>query len=132
MKISLVLGNREGLSRQTARGCVATNLAFPGFGSLAAGRAVGYAQAALTIAGFALTMLFGVKFLTWGLTHWSAINDPEGDPVETMTGLWREGKWAFLGTALFAVAWLWGAITNAAILRAARRDGDVGKPPKLG
>lgn len=131
MKISLALGKREGLSRDTARGCVGTNLALPGFGSLMAGHAVGYAQAVLTVVGFGLTVLFGLKFLIWGLTHWSAIYGPEADPVETLTGLWRQGRWAFLGTALFALAWLWSLVTNAAILRSARRDDDAGKPPKL-
>jgi hypothetical protein len=131
MKISLALGKRDGLSRHTARGCVGTNLALPGFGSLMAGHAVGYAQALLTVAGFGLTMLFGVKFLVWALTHWSALYGPEADPLETMPGLWRQGRWAFLGMGLFALAWLWSLVTNAAILRSARSDDDTRKPPKL-
>jgi len=131
MKISLALGKREGLSRQTARGCVATNLAMPGFGSLMAGRPVGYAQAFLTVVGFGLTMVFGLKAIVWFLTHWSIIYGPEADPVETMTSVWRETRWAWLGMALFAVTWLWGLMTNAVILHSARTDDDAGKPPKL-
>ena len=129
MKISLALGKREGLSRQTARGCVGTNLALPGFGSLMAGRAVGYAQVVLTAAGFGLTMLFGLKFIAWYLPHWSAIN--EADPVETLSRVWQEVRWALLGIALFVVSCLWSLVTNAAILRSARRDDDAGKPPRL-
>ena len=37
MKISLALGNPQALSRQTAWGCLTTNLAMPGFGSLVLG-----------------------------------------------------------------------------------------------
>ncbi len=131
MKISLVLGNREGLSRQTARGCVATNMALPGFGSLMAGHPVGYAQAALTVVGFGLTLVFGSKAIIWFFTNWSMIYGPEPDPVETMTGIWRETRWAWAGIAMFAFAWLWSLTTNAAILRTARSDNDASKPPKL-
>ena len=131
MKISLVLGKREGLSQQTARGCVGTNLALPGFGSLMAGRPVGYAQAVLTVAGFGLTLVFGAKAIIWFLTHWSMIYGPEADPVETMTGVWRETRWVWAGFAMVALAWLWSLTTNAAILRSARKDDDAGKPPKL-
>jgi len=131
MKISLVLGNRERLTRQTARGCVGTNLALPGFGSLLAGRPVGYAQAALTVPGFGLTLVFGTKAIIWFFTNWSMIYGPEADPVETMTGIWRETRWVWAGFAMVAVAWLWSLTTNAAILRTAQKDDDANKPPKL-
>ena len=131
MKISLALGNREGLSPQTARGCVATNLALPGFGSLIAGRAVGYAQAAFTVVGFGLTLFFGLKFIVWYLANWATINGPQADPMETLTSIWRAVRWALLGIGLFAIAWLWALATNAAILRQARKTGEAAKPPKL-
>ena len=131
MKISLVLGNRNGLTRQTARGCVGTNLALPGFGSLMAGYPVGYAQAALTVVGFGLTLVSGAKAIIWFLTHWSMIYGPEADPVETMTGVWRETRWVWAGFAMVATAWLWSLTTNAAILRSVRPDDDANKPPKL-
>ncbi|MCU0785078.1 MAG: hypothetical protein MUF81_13725 [Verrucomicrobia bacterium] len=131
MKISLALGNREALSPQTARGCVATNLALPGFGSLMAGRAIGYAQAVFTVVAFALTVVFGVKFILWGLMNWSKIHDPQADPVETMVAFWHGARWALLGMALFAVSWLWALATNASILRAAPKNEEAGKPPKL-
>lgn len=131
MKISLALGNREALSPQTARGCAATNLALPGFGSLMAGRPVGYIQAALTMVGFALTTLFGVKFVLWYLSNWSTLYGPEADPFETMMRVGHEVRWAALGAALFAVDWLWVLATNASILRAAPKNEDAGKPPRL-
>ena len=51
MKISLALGPRRPLSRQTAWGCLTTNLALPGAGSLVAGRVSGYPQLALGVGG---------------------------------------------------------------------------------
>ena len=131
MKISLALGDREGLSRQTAHGCVGTNLALPGIGSLMAGRAVGYVQAALTLAGFGLTVLFGLKFSLWYLANWSSLNSPNADPLETLGEVWREVRWALLGIGLFAIAWLWAMGTNAGILRQARHAEEKAKPPKL-
>ncbi len=131
MKISLARGSREALSPQTARGCAATNLALPGFGSLLAGRAIGYAQALLTMVAFALTLIFGVKFILWGLSNWSKIQDPQGDPLEMMVAVWHGARWALLGIALFVVSWLWALATNVTILRAAPKNEDAGKPPKL-
>jgi len=131
MKISLALGSREALSPQTARGCAATNLALPGFGSIMAGRPVGYLQAAITIVSFPLTTLFGVKFFLWYLGNWSTLNNPEADPVESMMRMGHEVRWAALGIALFAVGWLWALATNASILRAAPKNEDAGKPPRL-
>src|SRR4030095_9040066 len=131
MKISLVLGNRNGLTRQTARGCVGTNLALPGFGSLMAGYPVGYAQAVLTVVGFGLTLVFGAKAIIWFFTNWSMIYGSEPDPWETMTGIWRETRWGWARFAMVATAGLWSLTTNAAILRSARMDDDANKPPKL-
>lgn len=131
MKNFLALGNRIGLNRTTAHSCMGTNLALPGVGSLLAGRTVGYAQAALTLTAFVLTMLFGVKFLVWYLTHWSVINSPEADPVETLLSVWRQVRWALLGMGVFAVAWLWAMVTSVSILRQARRSEASVKPPKL-
>jgi len=131
MKISLTLGNRNTLTPQTARGCAGTNLALPGFGSIMAGRAVGYPQAVITVIAFALTVVFGVKFMVWGVKNWAFLHDPEADPVETWTALWRQGRWAFLGCSLFAVDWLWALTTNFSILRVARKNETGAKPPKL-
>jgi len=132
MKISLALGNRDSLDRQTAQVCAATNFGLPGFGSIMAGRAIGYLQAVLTVGAFALTLFFGLKLLAWGLKNWSAINSPEADPVENLLSLWRIGRWAFLGIALFVGNWLWALLTNFSILRSASRKQDAAKPPKLG
>lgn len=94
-------------------------------------RRVGWPQAALTVAGFALTMIFGVRFGIWVLKNWQLLYGPESDPVETLLAIWREVRWPLLGMGLFAVAWLWALATNAAILRSARQNESPDKPPVL-
>lgn len=129
MKLTLALGPRHGLSRQTALGCVATNVAFPGFGSLMAGHPVGYAQAVVTLAGFAMTLGFGLVFVVWCLLNWSVLYGPDADPVDTLLQLWVRLRWALVGMGLFGISWLWAWFTNAAILRETRKAEDAAKPP---
>ena len=131
MKTSSANANPDAPSVQTARGFVATNLALPGFGSLMAKRAVGWPQAALTVAGFALTMIFGVRFVGWFFQNTDALYGSQADPIETLTNVWRAVRWALLGIGLFAVSGLWALTTNAAILRSARSETDREKPPIL-
>src|ERR1041385_9071844 len=89
MKISLALGPRRPLSRQTAWGCLTTNLAMPGFGSLVAGRISGYPQVFLGIAGMILTTIFGVRALLWMLANWSRMHDPATDQFAAFGDLWK-------------------------------------------
>ena len=131
MRTSSASATPDALSPQTARGCAATNLALPGFGSLLARRPAGYPQAALTVAGFGLTLWFGVRFGIWVFQNWSAIYDPNGDPLQTLTDIWLGVRWALLGMALFGVSWLWALATSAAILRSARVAATNEKPPVL-
>jgi hypothetical protein len=131
MRISLALGERRTLSRQTAWGCLTTNLALPGFGSLVAGRGVGYAQAALGLVGLAVTLVFGTRFIVWYVTNWSRINDPLGDPLETLSQLWQMVRWPLVGIGLFAVGWIWGLVTGLAIVREAREATPDNAPPRL-
>src|SRR6266496_2809066 len=107
MKISLALGERRPLSRQTAWGCLTTNLAMPGFGSLVAGRISGYPQAILGICGMIVTTIFGVRSLLWMLANWSRMHDPATDQLAFFAELWTVLRWAFLGMGLFGVGWLW-------------------------
>src|SRR5439155_27279195 len=116
MKISLVLGEQRPLSRQTAWGCLTTNLALPGFGSLAAGRGSGYLQAALTIIGMALTMFFGGRFIIWSLSNWSRLHDPQSEQFAALGEMWLVVRWALLGVAIFALGWLWALATSFAIV----------------
>lgn len=132
MKTSSGNANPKPPSAQTARGMVATNLALPGFGSLLAKRAAGWPQAVLTVVGFALTSIFGVRFIIWFLQNLNTLYGAESDPVESLLALWRNVRWALLGIGLFAVSWLWSLSTNAEILRSARKLEAKEKPPVLG
>jgi len=131
MKTFSARTNPEPLSVQTARGCVATNLTLPGFGSLLAKRAVGYPQAGLTIVGFGLTMVFGVRFGIWFFQNASTLYGSQADPIETLSSVWLAVRWPLLGIGLFAVSWLWSLATNASILRSARSAAPAAKPPIL-
>jgi hypothetical protein len=129
MKISLALGERRPLSRQTAWGCLTTNMAMPGFGSLMAGRISGYPQAFLMLVGMVLTTVFGVRFLLWMLANWGRLHDPATDHLEALSEMWLVLRWAFLGMALFGAAWLWALASSYGIVRSAKNDASV--PPRL-
>jgi len=132
MKISLALGPRRALSRQTAWGCLTTNLALPGFGSLLAGRVSGYPQVVLGLVGLILTMIFGVRFILWYVANWSRFSGPEADPFGAMGEMWRVVRWALLGMGIFFVGWLWSLFTSLQILAAAKATESPNAPPRLG
>jgi hypothetical protein len=96
-----------------------------------AGRAVGYVQAAITLAGFGLTLLLGVKFIVWAVINWPRLYGPEADPWETLLSIWLNLRGALLGITLFIVSWLWALATSFMILRAAPKNEDATLPPKL-
>jgi len=127
-KISLALGPREALSRQTAWGCFTTNAAVPGFGSLLAGRKAGYPQVALCMLGLALTTIFGIRFFAWYFSHRAQLEQLEAEPDRYLLEIWMPVRWALLGMGVFAVAWLWSLATSLAILREARRH-EPRQPP---
>ena len=131
MKTFSASAGPEPLSAETARGCAATNVALPGFGSLMAGRKVGYPQATLTVAGFILTMWFGVRFGIFVFKNWSALYGEQSDPLQTMVDVWLGARWSLLGMGLFAVSLLWALATNAEILRSAKARSETSKPPIL-
>jgi len=127
MKISLALGERHPLSRQTAWGCLTANMALPGSGSLVAGRISGYVQLLLAIVGTIVTVLFGVRSLIWMLSNWSRLHDPASDPFAAYAEMWSVLRWAFLGIAIFAWGWLWALASSYGIVRSAKNDA----PPRL-
>lgn len=129
MKISLALGERRPLSRQTALGFLTTNLAMPGFGSLMAGRISGYPQAILGLGGMIVTVIFGVRCLVWMLSNWSRMRDPAVDQLEVFSEMWLVLRWALLGMAIFGVGWLWSLASSYNILRSAKDSTPA--PPRL-
>jgi hypothetical protein len=95
--------------------CVALNqLAFPGLGTLLMGRRVGWAQAALMVAGFILATGFALWVIICAIRY--AAN-PLWDE-DDFRAKYRPFFWALrYGLALCAMAWLWALASSAAILR---------------
>ena len=131
MKISLALGPRQPLSRQTAWGCLTANLALPGSGSLVAGRVSGYAQLALTTGGLVLTLVFGLRFVYWYVKHWSHFNGPQADPVGLFGEMFVVVRWALFGMGIFLMGWLWALATSLQIVSAAKNAESAKVPPVL-
>ena len=98
---------------------IVNQLAFPGLGTLMMGRRVGYAQAAIMLAGFTLTM----GFLLWYLVcvgRYAA--NPSWEETH-FTSLYRPYQWSlYWGLGLCAFAWVWALFSSIAMLRAARTD----------
>ena len=119
-KISLALGKREALSRQVAWGCFTTNLTLPGFGTLLAGRVIGYGQVALCLPGFALTLICGVRFIVWYFANSAHLREIQDQPDIYFHTLWGPLRGAVLGILLFLVALLWALMSSLSILAEAR------------
>ena len=128
MKISLALGPRQPLSRQTAWGCLTSNLALPGIGSLVAGRPSGYPQAALAFLGMFLTIGFGGRFIVWFFANWSRLHQPEND-LAVLADMWRAVRWSLFGMATFLLGWLWALATSLQILHSAKQAEKSSSPP---
>jgi hypothetical protein len=93
-------------------------LAFPGLGTLATGRRIGYAQAALMLAGFLLTMGFLGWYLLCCLRY---VRHPAWEESD-FVALYRPYHWAWQwGLVLCAVAWLWSLASSIGMLREAKR-----------
>src|ERR1044071_496297 len=131
MKISLALGRRQPLSRQTAWGCLTTNLAIPGCGSLLAGRPSGYAQLAVAMLGLLVITVYGVRFIAWAITNWSRLHAPKADPMQSLLEIWLHLRAALIGFGIALVAWTWALITGFSILAAAEKSEPSNEPPRL-
>jgi hypothetical protein len=103
-------------ARQKARGYWATNLAIPGLGSLVGGRKVGVVQLVLYLSGFAITMVFGIRFVNWSLANWSEYHNPNTDPMAALSAMWAHARWPFLGVAMCLLAWCWSLLTSRSLL----------------
>lgn len=130
-KISLALGPRQPLSRQVAWGCFTTNLTLPGFGTLLAGRVTGYLQILLSLAGFAATAVFGIRFFIWYFANHAHLQQIQDEPDVYFHEIWMPLRWALLGIAMFAVAWLWALGSSLGILSAARAAERRALPPRI-
>ena len=131
MKVSLALGARQPLSSQTAWGCLTTNLTMPGFGSLVAGRASGYGQAALALGGTIISVVFGGRFIFWYVANWSRFHASEADPMAALGEMWLVLRWPVLGIGIFCVGWVWALATSLQILRSSKKPAPASVPPRL-
>jgi 4a-hydroxytetrahydrobiopterin dehydratase len=116
------------LNRAAAKNATLLNLlATPGLGSLSCGRwLAGGAQLILAVTGFTLVVVWFVKEMIpyYGLMF--------GDTPPHMPDL----KMLAAGALLFAVAWLWSAVTSLSLLREASAGGrrsleNFAAPPPL-
>lgn len=120
MKISLALGPRRPLDRQTAWGCLTSNLTVPGLGSLIAGRAIGYVQLVIGLVGFVLSCCFGIRFIVWYFTHKTQLEGLDDISAE-FHEIWLNLRLALLGVGLVGFAWLWALASSLTIVHEARK-----------
>jgi hypothetical protein len=93
-------------------------LALPGLGSLLTGSLVaGLAQCALSLTGFAMTIVWLVRVVALMHAAGTLFLDP---PPDLRLGL--------AGIALFGVAWLWAGAASWAHLRRVRPQAPPGAP----
>lgn len=89
--------------------------AFPGLGTILAGRRAGYGQAAIMITGFVLTM----GFLIWYLV---CVGRYAANPAWSEADFYaqyRPHQWSLRwGLGLCAVAWIWALWSSLTIVRA--------------
>jgi hypothetical protein len=94
-----------------------------------AGRPVGYLQLLVALGGFAISAVFGVRFIVWQLTNWSRFHGPQADPVADLAEIWLHLRWALLGMAAVFFAVFWALMTSLAILRSASDNDSSREPP---
>ena len=120
MKTSLAPGPRPPLDRQTAWGCLTTNLlVLPGLGSVAAGRKTGYAQAAFALVGLVLSGAFA----SWFFTAWFHAPRAPADVDELkqfFVGGMAYVKAGGIGFACFLLGWFWALATSINIVRGSK------------
>jgi hypothetical protein len=128
MKLSLTLRPRRALTRAEAWACLTANLALPGAGSLAAGRAVGYCQMALAFLGVIVTLVTAIPMFQWALSTGSGSQSSMNEPSEYLLELWRHACWPLAAIGLFALAILWAVATSLALLAGSPKDA---VPPRI-
>jgi hypothetical protein len=99
---------------------IANQLALPGFGTLLAGRKIGYAQLTLSVTGVACL----TAFLIYAIPHLGELLrlsfQPADDPDVLIDRLREWKPWlltAVSGILLWVIAWLWALKTSAQTLR---------------
>jgi len=103
----------------------------PGFGSLVAGRASGYGQAALALGGTIISVVFGGRFIFWYVANWSRFHASEADPMAALGEMWLVLRWPVLGIGIFCVGWVWALATSLQIISSSKKPAPASVPPRL-
>lgn len=113
------------LSRSKAWFCAVVNqLAFPGLGTIMAGRRIGYLQAAAMLAGFCMA----TGFIVWFLYGWMLLlADPAMSESRLWAQFWRYAWIGIAGLALTFVVWCWSLLSSIQIVRGAEQPQATGK-----
>lgn len=127
MKGSLKLGSKRVLTRKEAWACVTANLALAGSGSLAAGRAVGYAQIAAVFLAMIMTFVTAIPMFQWVASGgYAAAQSSPG--FEPLLQLWPHVRWPLACIGLYVLCILWAMTTSLSILAKAAKEG---VPPRI-
>jgi len=130
--MSLALGQRRPLDRATAWGCLTSNVAMPGSGSLLAGRVSGYWQFLIAMIGMGTTVYFGLKFILWYVANWTHMQQVEPDSAGNFHELWLRIRWFLLGVGVFGAGWLWALGSSLGILLESKKAPPAGPPVMSG
>lgn len=105
------MGKSASTEKEQARAALWANaLLLPGAGSILLGRRAGWAQAAIALVGFAVSLMWTVGVVRqWMAGGLAAVVPPPH--LDT----------AFTGLGLFAVSWVWGMLTAWQAVRRAQR-----------
>ena len=112
----------KGLERMSPRArawlCAGLNqLAFPGLGTILAGRRIGYVQAVLMVAGFILATGFLLWYIFCAFRYTANANWTEA----TFRAQYEPFKWAFrVGLILCGMAWAGALLSSLSLLRTVR------------
>ena len=128
MKGSLKLRPKRTLNRKEAWACFSANIALAGSGSLAAGRAVGYAQMASVFLAMIMTFVTSIPFIKWRLSGGGATHTPMDDFIQSMDDVWVHVRWPLASIGLYAASVLWALTTSLSILANSSKDG---VPPRI-
>jgi hypothetical protein len=94
-------------------------LAFPGAGTVMAGRNIGYVQAIVMIIGFVLTMLY-LFVVIGGLL--SLLTDSRMSEAQFQATRHRYALEGEIGLALCLFAWCWSLASSIAMLRQSQKE----------
>jgi hypothetical protein len=108
--------------RPNAWVCVLINqLAFPGMGTVMAGKRVGYLQAVMMVAGFCLVLGFMLWFFVCVARYLAGAPWTEeefGAQYRPYAWLWQSGL------ALCLFSWFWALLSSVSLLRHAKSESD--------